>query len=44
MRHSGISRPTLERKLEKYGISFERDGFDRSLEEERLAVEEKAGP
>ena len=40
----GISRPTLERKLEKYGISFERDGFDRSLEEERLAVEEKAGP
>jgi len=39
----GISRPTLERKLEKYGISFERDGFDRSLEEERLAVEEKAG-
>jgi two-component system response regulator AtoC len=21
----GISRPTLERKLEKYGIAFERD-------------------
>jgi len=39
----GISRPTFERKLEKYGISFERDGFDRSLDEEKLAVEEKTG-
>jgi len=40
----GISRPTFERKLEKYGISFERDGLDRSLEEEKLAVEEKTQP
>ncbi|OPY90461.1 MAG: Transcriptional regulatory protein ZraR [Syntrophus sp. PtaU1.Bin208] len=39
----GISRPTFERKLEKYGISFERDGFDRSPQEEKLFVEGKTG-
>jgi two-component system response regulator AtoC len=27
----GISRPTLERKLEKYGIVFERDGLDKGF-------------
>ena len=37
----GISRPTFERKLEKYGISFEREGFDRGLSDEDSKVEEK---
>jgi len=37
----GISRPTFERKLEKYGISFEREGFDRGLSDDESKVEEK---
>lgn len=37
----GISRPTFERKLEKYGISFERDGIDQGLSANLSEVEEK---
>jgi len=40
----GISRPTFERKLEKYGIAFERDGYERELAVEDSAVEEKIRP
>jgi len=39
----GISRPTFERKLEKYGISFEREGFDRGLSADELDVGERQG-
>jgi two-component system response regulator AtoC len=38
----GISRPTFERKLEKYGIAFEREGFDRSFSDDEFEAEEHA--